>query len=75
MAPASAAANDPANLTSIVMGIVPTGRVGVTSSIPFKIYISNITAGETLNINAEIISEPLSGGAANVASALALAAA
>jgi len=57
-------------VTSIVVGTVPQGRVGVFSAIPFKVYISNITAGETLNINAEITSAPLSGGAANRASAL-----
>jgi len=67
IAPANAA---PATVTSIVVGTVPTGRVGVASAIPFKVYISNITAGETLNINAEITSAPLSGGAANAASAL-----
>jgi hypothetical protein len=67
IAPASAA---PATVTSIVVGTVPQGRVGVTSAIPFKIYISGIAAGETLTINAEITSAPLSGGAANVASGL-----
>jgi len=40
IAPANAT---PATVTSIVVGTVPTGRVGVTSAIPFKIYISNIT--------------------------------
>jgi len=70
VAPATAASGDPANVTSIVVGTVPTGRVGVTSAIPFKVYISNITAGETLTINAEITSAPLTGGAANAASAL-----
>ncbi len=67
IAPANAA---PATVTSIVVGTVPQGRVGVTSAIPFKIYISGMTAGDTLNINAEITSAPLSGGAANAASAL-----
>jgi hypothetical protein len=65
--PANAA---PATVTSIVVGTVPQGRVGVTSAIPFKIYISGMTANDTLNINAEITSAPLSGGAANVASVL-----
>jgi len=65
--PANAA---PATITSIVVGTVPVGRVDVTSSIPFKIYISGMTAGDTLNINAEITAAPLSGGASNRASAL-----
>jgi len=53
VAPANAT---PATVTSIVVGTVPQGRVGVTSAIPFKIYISGMTAGDTLNINAEITS-------------------
>jgi len=67
IAPASAT---PSTVTSIVVGTVPTGRVDVTSAIPFTIYISGLTLNDTININAEITSAPLSGGAANAASAL-----
>ena len=67
VAPASAA---PKTASSIVVGTVPTGRVGVTSYVPIKIYAGTLTAGETLNVSAEITSAPLSGGAANIASAL-----
>jgi hypothetical protein len=65
VAPASAA---PQTATSIVVGTVPTGRVGVTSYVPFKIYTAALAESDTLNINAEITSAPLSGGAANAAS-------
>jgi len=65
VAPASAA---PQTATSIVVGTVPQGRVGVTSYVPFKIYTAALAADDTLNINAEITSAPLSGGAANAAS-------
>jgi hypothetical protein len=67
VAPASAA---PKTASSIVVGTVPTGRVGVTSYVPVTIYLPSITTGDTLNINAEITSAPLSGGAANAASQL-----
>ena len=69
IAPASAA---PSTVTSIVVGTVPTGRVDVTSAIPFTIYISGLTLNDTININAEITSAPLSGGAANAASAMGI---
>jgi trimeric autotransporter adhesin len=67
VAPATAA---PQTATSVVVGTVPTGRVGVTSSVPFKIYTAGLVAADTLNISAEITSAPLLGGAANAASAL-----
>ncbi len=67
VAPATAA---PQTATSIVVGTVPAGRVGVTSYVPFKIYTSGLTAADTLNISAEVTSAPLSGGAANAASNL-----
>ena len=41
--PANAA---PAQVTSIVVGDVPQGRVGVTSAIPFKIYFTSMTAND-----------------------------
>ena len=66
VAPASAAG--PETATSVVIGTVPTGRVGVTSSVPFKIYTSGLVAADTLNISAEVTSAPLLGGAANAAS-------
>ena len=75
VAPALAVAGTPETATSVVIGTVPTGRVGVASNVPFKIYTAGLIAGETLNINAEITSAPLSGGAANAASALGSAAA
>ena len=49
VAPATAA---PQTATSIVVGTVPAGRVGVTSFVPFKIYTAGLTASDTLNINA-----------------------
>ena len=57
--------------TSIVIGAVPTARVGVTSYVPFKVYLpSTIGASDTINISAEVTSAPLLGGTANGASAL-----
>lgn len=67
VAPASAA---PETATSVVIGTVPTGRVGVTSYVPFKIYTASLVESDTLNISAEVTSAPLSGGAANAASNL-----
>jgi len=67
VAPATAA---PQTASSIVIGTVPTGRAGVTSTVSVRIYTAGLVENDTLNISAEVTSAPLTGGPANVASAL-----
>jgi trimeric autotransporter adhesin len=70
IAPASATVG--ATGSTIVVGSVPVGRTGATTSVPVTIYLpSSAVATDTLTINAQISSAPISGGVANAASVLA----
>jgi hypothetical protein len=54
---------------SIVVGTIPSARVGTTAYVPVKIYLSSATvATDTITVNAEITSAPIMGGTANAAS-------
>ena len=56
---------------SIVVGEIPASRVGTTSYVPVKVYLTSATvASDTITINAEITSAPIMGGTANAASIL-----
>jgi len=57
--------------TSVVVGDIPSARVGVTAVVPVKVYLPAGSAlNDTLTVNAEITAAPIMGGAANVASDL-----
>jgi trimeric autotransporter adhesin len=56
---------------SIVVGEIPSSRVGQSAYVPVKVYLpSGTVATDTMTINAEITAAPIMGGAANAASIL-----
>ena len=71
----------PANATgrtaaSIVVGDIPSVRVGGTAYVPVKIYLpAGSIATDTITITAQVTSAPIMGGAVNAASALGTVAA
>jgi hypothetical protein len=68
VAPSQATARTAA---SIVVGDVPSARVGQSAYVPVKVYLPSGTAAlDTITINAEITAAPILGGAANAASDL-----
>jgi trimeric autotransporter adhesin len=68
VAPANAAGRTAA---SIVVGDIPSVRVGGTAYVPVKIYLpAGSVATDTITITAQITAAPIMGGAANAASGL-----
>jgi hypothetical protein len=68
VAPAQAAG---LQASSISIGTIPAARVGVASYVPVTLYFTGtVTAGDSVTVNAQIASAPISGGVANAASAL-----
>jgi hypothetical protein len=54
---------------SIVVGTVPSARVGATVSVPLTIYLPAASVeNDTITVNIESTSSPILGGAANAAS-------
>jgi hypothetical protein len=68
VAPATAVSYNP---SSISIGTIPPARVGETSYVPVTLTFSQtLAAGDSVTINAQITAAPISGGVANIASAL-----